>query len=129
MTVATYLLWFLGSLMTIVSVGATALVARMTGAGEPAAASRVCQQAIGLALILGTATLIAGEVVAPCLIRALNLEGRGGRERRRCSSGSSSWRLAAPGLHDGGRRLPPGGGRHPDRDVGDGPGQRGQRRR
>ena len=34
-TVATYLLWFLGSLMTIVSVGATALVARLTGAGEP----------------------------------------------------------------------------------------------
>src|SRR5947209_6175447 len=36
--VATYLLWFLGSLMTIVSVGATALVARMTGAGDPASA-------------------------------------------------------------------------------------------
>ena len=36
-TVSTYLLWFLGSLMTIVSVGATALVARLTGARQPAA--------------------------------------------------------------------------------------------
>src|SRR3954471_10887531 len=73
--VASYLLWFMGSLMTIVSVGATALVARMTGAGEPAAARRICQQAIGLALILGTATLIIGQVGAPSLIGALNLKG------------------------------------------------------
>ena len=32
-TVATYLLWFLGSLMTIISVGATALVARFDRGG------------------------------------------------------------------------------------------------
>jgi len=77
--VSTYLLWFLGSLMTVVSVGATALVARMTGAGEPAAANRVCQQAIGLALIFGTLTLVAGEAIAPILVRALNLEGEAAR--------------------------------------------------
>ena len=75
-TVSTYLLWFLGSLMTIISVGATALVARLTGAREPEAANRVCQQAVGLALMFGTAVLIAGEILAPSLIRALNLEGR-----------------------------------------------------
>jgi MATE family, multidrug efflux pump len=73
--VATYLLWFMGSLMTIVSVGATALVARMTGARQPGAARRICQQAIGLALIFGTATLVAGQVGAPALIGALNLKG------------------------------------------------------
>ena len=74
-TVATYLLWFLGSLMTIISVGATALVARMTGAGEPVAANRSCQQALGLSLILGLVVLMMGEVVAPDLIRVLNLRG------------------------------------------------------
>ena len=79
MTVSTYLLWFLGSLMTIVSVGATALVSRLTGAAEPAQANRICQQAIGLALIFGVLTLIVGEVVAPSLIRALNLEGESAR--------------------------------------------------
>ncbi len=75
-TVATYLLWFLGSLMSIVSVGATALVARLTGAKEPEAANRICQQAMGLAMILGTAILAVGQLAAPGLIRALNLEGR-----------------------------------------------------
>ena len=78
-TVATYLLWFLGSLMTIVSVGATALVARMTGAGQPESANRTCQQAVGLSLIMGTAALVAGELAAPGLIAALNLEGPAAR--------------------------------------------------
>ncbi len=73
---STYLLWFLGSLMTIISVGATALVARMTGAGKPELANRSCQQAIGLSLILGTSALVLGELLAPNLIRALNLNGQ-----------------------------------------------------
>ena len=73
--VATYLLWFLGSLMTIVSVGATALVARLTGAGDPASARRVCGQSIGLALLFGSMILVGGEVAAPGLIHALNLRG------------------------------------------------------
>ncbi len=74
-----YLLWFLGSLMTVVSVGATALVARLTGAGEGAEAARVCQQALGLALIFGTLILAAGEVFAPDLVLLLNLEGDAAR--------------------------------------------------
>ncbi len=77
--VSTYLLWFLGSLMTVVSVGATALVARLTGAGERAEANRVCQQAMGLALICGTLVLAAGEVFAPDLVRLLNLQGEAAR--------------------------------------------------
>jgi putative MATE family efflux protein len=75
-TVSTYLLWFLGSVMTIISVGATALVARLTGAGERGSANRTCQQAVGLSLILGTLALIVGQFLAPNLIRALNLEGQ-----------------------------------------------------
>ena len=79
-TVATYLLWFLGSLMTIISVGATALVARLTGAGQPSAANRTCQQAVGLSLILGTLLVFAGQIGAPSLIRALNLGGKSASE-------------------------------------------------
>jgi putative MATE family efflux protein len=75
-TVSTYLLWFLGSVMTIISVGATALVARMTGAKKPEAANRSCQQAIGLSLILGMAALILGQIFASNLIAALNLTGQ-----------------------------------------------------
>ena len=75
-TVSTYLLWFLGSLMTIISVGATALVARMTGAGKPEAANRSCQQAIGLSLLLGTAATVIGQVFAANLIEVLNLKGQ-----------------------------------------------------
>src|SRR6476661_913664 len=44
-TVASYLLWFLGSLLTIVSVGGTALVARRVGQGDRDGAARICQQA------------------------------------------------------------------------------------
>ncbi|WP_435015943.1 MATE family efflux transporter [Tundrisphaera sp. TA3] len=73
---ATYLLWFLGSLMTVVSVGATALVARLTGAGEPRQAARTCQQAIFLALSLGSAVLLLGLALAPAVVDLLELEGR-----------------------------------------------------
>ena len=74
-TVAAYLLWFLNSLMTVVSVGATALVARLTGARQPTQANRTTQQAITLALILGILVCLGGELVAPWLVQALNLEG------------------------------------------------------
>ena len=74
-TVASYLLWFLNSLMTVVSVGATALVARLTGARQPAQANRTTQQAVSLALILGIFVFLGGELVAPWLVQALNLEG------------------------------------------------------
>jgi putative MATE family efflux protein len=74
-TVAGYLLWFLGSLMTLVSVGGTALVARMIGADERAEAARITQQAIAMALILGTLTLAVGWAVAPGGIRLMNLNG------------------------------------------------------
>ena len=74
-TVASYLFWFLGSLMTVVSVGATALVARLTGARQPSTANRITQQAVTLGLFLGVLVCCAGELVAPALVRALNLEG------------------------------------------------------
>jgi len=74
-TVASYLLWVVGSLLTIVSVGATALVARLTGMGDRAAAARIAAGSVGLALVLGTAIWIAAGLGAPAIVRAMNLEG------------------------------------------------------
>ena len=74
-TVSSYLLWVVGSLLTIVSVGATALVARMAGAGDRPSSARVCQQAIGLAALVGTAILVVGGIAAPAIVRAMNVEG------------------------------------------------------
>ena len=74
-TVSSYLLWFLGNILTIVSVGGTALVARMIGQGQRAEAARICQQSIAMALIVGTATLAIGWMTAPTIVRALNLTG------------------------------------------------------
>jgi putative MATE family efflux protein len=74
-TVSTYLLWFLASVLTIVSVGATALVARFSGANQPLAAARTAQQAVTMALFLGTAVLVVGWVASPRIVRVLNLSG------------------------------------------------------
>ncbi len=74
-TVSSYLLWVVGSLLTIVSVGATALVARLTGSGDRASAARIAQQAMGLAFLLGTVIMIAGGISAPWIVRAMNLSG------------------------------------------------------
>lgn len=74
-TVSSYLMWSLGSLMMIVSAGATALVARRVGEGQDRAATRVCGQSLGLALIAGAAIAVAGGVAAPAIVRAMNLRG------------------------------------------------------
>ena len=72
-TVATYLMWALSSILTLVSVGATALVARRVGEKDWNAAARVCEQAMAMAMIVGTATLVLGWTAAPTIIRTLNL--------------------------------------------------------
>jgi putative MATE family efflux protein len=79
-TNAGYLMWFLGSVMMLVSAGATALVARLIGAGDRQGACRICGQAIGLAWIVGLATTAAGLAAAPALVAALNLHGRAATE-------------------------------------------------
>ncbi len=74
-TVANYLLWFLDTLLTIVSIGATAVVARSVGAGDWGAANRACGQAMLMALALGVVALAIGWPAAPFLTRMLNLQG------------------------------------------------------
>ena len=74
-TVSSYLFWFLETLLVIVSIGATALVARMFGANERDDAIVVCEQSIGLAIVVGTLIAIAGWLATPLMVDWLNLEG------------------------------------------------------
>jgi putative MATE family efflux protein len=74
-TVSSYLLWTLGSLMMVVSAGATALVARLIGAGDRAGATRIAGQSIGLAWLVGMAVQILGIALAPQIVGALRLDG------------------------------------------------------
>ncbi|MDX2037480.1 MAG: MATE family efflux transporter [Isosphaeraceae bacterium] len=74
-TVAAYLLWTVGSLMTVVSVGATALVARLRGGGQNSEANAITHQAIVMAVAFGLFVLVVGLVAAPWAASAMNLRG------------------------------------------------------
>ncbi len=74
-TVASYLLWFLGTLFTIASIGGTALVARSVGAGRPDEAARFCGQAFVLGLSLGFLALLLVQLFAAWIVAAMNLTG------------------------------------------------------
>ena len=124
-TVASYLLWFLGSLLTVVSVGATALVARLIGSNQPEAARRIGQQAMLMAWVVGGLTTVAGDESRPVGVPRPEPARRGGSVRGAVPADRAGGG-AAGGLHDGGGRLPARGRRHADRDVGDDPGQRDQ---
>lgn len=79
-TVASYLLWLVGAMLAVVSVGPTALVARMVGAGRRGDAARVCEQSIGLALLIGTSITIGAMLCAPKIVGMLNLSGEPAEE-------------------------------------------------
>jgi putative MATE family efflux protein len=74
-TVASYLIWFLGTLFTVASVGATALVARCVGAGRRDEANAFCGQAFTLAIALGGLSLVVVQGFAPWFVREMNLTG------------------------------------------------------
>jgi putative MATE family efflux protein len=74
-TVASYLLWFLGTLFTVGSIGGTALVARSIGAGREDEARRFCGQAFDVGLALGGVALILVQVLAPRIVLGMNLNG------------------------------------------------------
>lgn len=75
-TVSSYLLWFLGSLMMVASAGGTTLVARSIGAGDREAASRFTQQALILGIVVGTLFLVVGIPAAPWIVDRLALDAR-----------------------------------------------------
>ncbi len=72
-SVATYLLWFLGSLLTLVSVGGTALVARLIGSNRREEARQITQQAIVMVVLLGAGVVLVGWPSVPWVVRGLGL--------------------------------------------------------
>ncbi|MCS7014488.1 MAG: MATE family efflux transporter [Gemmatales bacterium] len=74
-TTAGYLSWFLSSFTVLVAVGATAVVARHTGAGEGEQANRATHQALWLAGFFGLTGSVAGLVGVDTLVWALQLRG------------------------------------------------------
>jgi putative MATE family efflux protein len=74
------LIWFLQSMLVVVSAGATALVARFIGGGDRQAAVRICGQSIVLGWVVGAAATAGGLWAAPGIISLLNLKGAAGVE-------------------------------------------------
>src|SRR5262249_51848850 len=74
-TTAQYLGWFISSYIFLVSVGSTALVAHLTGAGDARRASHAANQSILLATALGAAASLIGLLGRHWIVEALNLEG------------------------------------------------------
>ncbi|MBX7164928.1 MAG: MATE family efflux transporter [Pirellulales bacterium] len=83
MNLASYMLWLLQNLFVVVSIGATALVARLTGAGERELASQTTNQAVllgGVMVVVLTVALWLGEGQ---LAAWMQLDGEPGRLARR----------------------------------------------
>lgn len=74
-TVASYLMWTLSSLLMVVSAGSTALVARRIGGGRHDQAKAFTQQSVLMAWIVGLTLMFAGTAVAPWLVHSMNLRG------------------------------------------------------
>ena len=70
---ANYIAWFLSSCTTLVSVGATALVARFVGAGDRAGAVRATNHSVLLAILFGLAGTPFVLAVLPAGVHALGL--------------------------------------------------------
>jgi putative MATE family efflux protein len=75
LTTAGYLYWFVSSYTVLVSVGSTALVARLVGAGDRTGADRATGQSVLLGITFGTLGSLAGLLGLPSLIAALQLSG------------------------------------------------------
>ena len=74
-TTANYLAWFLSSCSILVSVGATALVARLLGAGDRRTAVHAANQSILLAVVMGVVGGAALLLGLPYMLEALQLRG------------------------------------------------------
>ncbi|MFO0842079.1 MAG: MATE family efflux transporter [Gemmataceae bacterium] len=72
-TTANYLAWVLLSYTTLVTIGATALVARLVGGGDLPGARRVLHQALVLAVVLGVVGTAAGLALLPPALGLLQL--------------------------------------------------------
>jgi putative MATE family efflux protein len=73
-TTANYLNWFLSSAVAVVSVGSTALVARLIGARENRDANRVANQSLLLAVLFGSIMSLVGLLMIGTVARWMGLE-------------------------------------------------------
>src|SRR5262249_5923180 len=74
-TTANYIAWFISSCAALVSVGATALVARFIGGGDLPSAVRTTNQSILLALVIGIVGTPLLLAILPWGIHTMRLEG------------------------------------------------------
>ena len=81
-TTCFYLSWMIGSFGILASAGATALVARLVGAGDRGAANRAMHQAILVAGVVAVAGWLLCAFGLEGLLRALNLDGAAGGHAR-----------------------------------------------
>lgn len=75
MTLLNYILWLLPNLFALIGVGATAMIARATGARDRALANRTLQQAFSLGAGLALVVTILGYLSGDLLIRMMQLHG------------------------------------------------------
>lgn len=73
--VAAYVSWLLGMLFTAVGTGAAAIISRAVGSGRVGRANLSLAQALGLALVWGTATAGAIAWGAPLIVSLFQLPG------------------------------------------------------
>jgi putative MATE family efflux protein len=73
-TVTSYLLWLLEVSTALVATGTQAIVARMTGARDPATAGRMAHQSLRLALVLGVALTVLCHHGAELMLRLVRLD-------------------------------------------------------
>ncbi|MFM1801454.1 MAG: hypothetical protein RJA81_806 [Planctomycetota bacterium] len=74
-TIATYISWFLGGLMAVVSAGSSALVARMVGAGDYTEANRITGVSMTLAILVGFLIQFFGLIAAGSIVTGINMTG------------------------------------------------------
>lgn len=75
MTSLNYVLWLLPNLFALVGIGATALVARFTGAGEPELANRTMHQAFIAGAVLAVVMTALGYLFGETVLGAMQLHG------------------------------------------------------
>ncbi len=77
-TTAGYITWFISSYTVLISVGSTALVAHLVGAGDRKRAVHATNQSLLLAVVLGLLATAVGLAGLPYLVGLLQLHGPAG---------------------------------------------------
>ena len=70
-----YVMWMVFNLFAVVSIGATAMVARFVGAGDRRQAGRVTHQAILLGIVIALVMMVVGHLFLERFVMLLRLEG------------------------------------------------------